>query len=345
MLPWKGELAGRLEERTIVSEQLRDNPLGDPHERPLWVYLPPGYDDPAETTERYPCVYVIQGYTGHVAMWFNRTPFRRPFPELADDVFKDGTVPKAIVVLVDAWTSVGGSQFLDSPGTGRYHTYLCEEVVSFVDANYRTIADRDHRGIAGKSSGGYGAMVNAMLRPDVFGSMATHAGDALFDLCYRTEFGKRARILRDRYDGSYDKFFEDFRGRIPGTKDSDFQLMEMYAYAAAYSADDDGTVRMPFDDVGATVPEVWQRWVAWDPVVMAEQPRYAEALRSLNSIWIDAGSKDEYYLDLGATAFHRRVLAAGVPEDRIHYELFEAGHGLIEYRYPLALAWMCKRFS
>src|SRR5262245_56150942 len=120
MLPWKGDLAGRLEERTIVSELLRGNPLGDPHERPLWVYLPPGYDD---STDHYPCVYVIQGYTGHVAMWFNRTPFRRPFPELADEVFKDPAHPKAIIVLADAWTSLGGSQFIDSPGTGRYHTY------------------------------------------------------------------------------------------------------------------------------------------------------------------------------------------------------------------------------
>jgi Putative esterase len=339
MLPWKAELAGRLEERTIDSELLRGNPLGDPHQRPLWVYLPPGYD--GDTDRRYPSVYVIQGYTGHVGMWFNRTAFRQPFPELADTVFAREQAPPAIVVYVDAWTALGGSQFIDSPGTGRYHSYLCEEVVAFVDANYRTIADRDQRAITGKSSGGYGAMVNAMLRPDVFGALATHAGDALFDLCYRSEFGRRARMLRDRYDGSYEKFFADFRSRIPGTKDGDFQLLEIYAYAAAYSADEDGTVRLPFDDVGATIPEVWERWLAWDPVLMAAEPRYAEALRSMRAIWIDAGSKDEYFLDFGATAFHRAVLAAGVPRERIHYELFDAGHGQIEYRYPLALAWLC----
>jgi len=342
MLPWKAELAGRLEERTIDSELLRGNPLGDPHERPLWVYLPPGYD--GEPGRRYPSVYVIQGYTGHVGMWFNRTAFRQPFPELADAVFARNEAPPAIVVYVDAWTAVGGSQYIDSPGTGRYHSYLCEEVVAFVDANYRTVADRDHRAITGKSSGGYGAMVNAMLRPDVFGSLATHAGDALFDLCYRSDFPRRIRLLRDKYGGSYDKFLADFRSRIPGTKDGDFQLLEIYGYAAAYSADEDGTVRLPFDDVGATVPEVWERWLAWDPVVMAAEPRYAEALRSMRSMWIDAGSKDEYFLDFGATAFHRAVLAAGVPQERIHYELFDAGHGQIEYRYPLALAWLCSRF-
>jgi hypothetical protein len=88
MLPWRADLAGRLDEGVVDSVLLRDNPLGDPHERPVWVYLPPGYD---QGDQRYPSVYVIQGYTGHVAMWANRTPFRQPFPETADQVFADGS--------------------------------------------------------------------------------------------------------------------------------------------------------------------------------------------------------------------------------------------------------------
>ena len=81
MLPWSADLAGRIDEHVISSELLRGNPLGDPHERPLLVYLPPGYDD--DPDRRYPSVYVIQGYTGHVAMWRNRSAFRQPFPETA----------------------------------------------------------------------------------------------------------------------------------------------------------------------------------------------------------------------------------------------------------------------
>ena len=147
MLPWSAELAGRIDEHVITSELLRGNPLGDPYERPLWVYVPPGYDeDPAR---RYATVYVIQGYTGHLAMWRNRSPYRQPFPETADAVFASGQAPGAIVVFVDAWTAVRGSQFVDSPGTGQYHSYLCDEVVPWVDAHYRTQpgggAPRDHR--------------------------------------------------------------------------------------------------------------------------------------------------------------------------------------------------------
>ena len=343
LLPWSAELAGRFEHQVIDSVLLRNNPLGDPHERPLLVYLPPGYAE--DRGRRYPVIYVTPGYSGHAGMWFNRTPFRQPYPELVDALFATGDVPPAIVVFADGWTSYGGSQFLNSPATGKYHSYLCDEIVPWVDANYRTRADRDHRALAGKSTGGYCAMVTSMLRPDLFGALATHAGDALFDVGYRHELTGRARLLRDLYDGSYERFLADFRSRPGRPKTGDLELIEVYAYASAYSADEDGTVRIPFDDTGAMLPDIWDRWLAWDPVVMAGRPVYAEALRSLRAIWIDAGTKDEYYLDFGATAFRRALQTAGVPDERIYFELFDGGHGGIEYRYPLALAWLSERMA
>jgi enterochelin esterase-like enzyme len=174
MEPWSYEFAGRLEEHTFDSDVLKGNVLEDPYQRPLWVYVPPGYEDDPE--RRFPTVYAIQGLTGQLDMWRNRSPFRWNFPELADRGIASGEIPPCVVVYVDCWTSLGGSQFLDSPGTGRYLTYLCDEVVPWVDARYRTMAEREHRGIAGKSSGGYGAMVVPMLREDLFGGLATHAG-------------------------------------------------------------------------------------------------------------------------------------------------------------------------
>lgn len=340
MLPWSAELAGRLDQHVIDSARLAGNPLGDPARRPLWVYVPPGYDD--DPARRYPSVYVIQGYTGQVAMWANRTAFRQPFPELLDAAFAAGDAPGAVVVFVDAWTSLGGSQFLDSPATGDYHSYLCEEVVAWVDAHYRTRAERDFRVITGKSSGGYGAMVTAMLRPDLFCGFATHAGDSLFEIVCPPLFAQAARLLRDRYDGQYQKFFDDVRGRVFGTDDGDGDLIEVYGYAAAYSADPDGTVRLPFDATGRLIGDVWQRWLARDPVVMAGQPRFAAALRDMRAIWIDAGRRDEFHLDLGAAAFRQAVADAGVPDERVWFELFDGGHGGIEYRYAPAVAWLLR---
>jgi putative esterase len=340
MLPWSIEFKGRVEEHWFESEALRGNPLGDPSRRPLWVYLPPGYDD--EPDRRYPSVYMIQGLTGQLDMWRNRPAFRKNFVELADEMLAAGESPPCVLVWVDCWTSLGGSQFLDSPGTGRYHTYLCDEVVPFVDSSYRTLAAPEHRGIAGKSSGGYGAMVTPMLRPDLFGGLATHAGDALFECCYLPEFRDSVRALRDDYQGSYERFWQDFRSRPPMSKESDGHLMNNWCMAACYSADDDGTVRLPFDvDTGQLIPDIWERWLAWDPVRMA--PEHADALRSMKAIYIDAGRRDEWFLDLGAEAFRRELEKLGVSD--YVFELFDATHMGIEYRYPLSLKYLAERLS
>jgi hypothetical protein len=326
---------------TIESELLRGNPLGDPHERPLWVYTPPGYDEAGET--RYPSIYVIQGYSGQVTMWANRTAFRQPFLETADAVFAGGEAPGCILVYVDAWTSYGGSQFVDSPGTGAYHSYLCDEVVPWVDARFRTIADRESRAITGKSSGGFGAMITPMLRPDLFGALATHAGDALYEYCYLNEFAKATRALRD-YDHDILAWWADFRSRVAFTKESDMALTLLLGCTAAFSPDPDGTPRLPFDArTGELIPARWERWLAWDPIRMID--RYADELRSLRAVWIDAGTRDEWFLDLGAEAFRAGLDRIGVPADRIAFELFPAAHGGIDYRYPRAVAWLAHRLA
>ena len=339
MLPWSAELAGTLHEHVFDSQLLRGNPLGDPPERPLWVYTPPGYDE--AVSRRYPSVYVIQGFTGQLPMWRNRSPFRQPFTETADAVFAGGQTPPAIVVFVDCWTSYGGSQFVDSPGTGRYHSYLCDEVVAWVDSNYRTFPDRDHRAIMGKSSGGFGAMITPMLRPDLFSGLATHAGDTLYELSYLRDFGPAVRALRS-YDGDIWRWWTDFNTRVAFTREEDATLLQLLGAAACFSARQDGTVDIPFEPrTGVVRPEVWQRWLDWDPVRMA--PGYADALRSMRSIWIDAGTRDDYFLDVGAEAFRAELSRIGVDDSVIWFELFEATHAAIEYRYPLSLAWLCDR--
>jgi S-formylglutathione hydrolase FrmB len=275
-------------------------------------------------------------------MWRNRAAFRPTWPERLDALFAEASTPPCLVVHVDCWTSLGGSQFLDSPGTGRYHTYLCDEVVPWVDARYRTLAAREHRGIAGKSSGGYGAMVTPMLRPDLFGGLATHAGDALFEAVYQPEFRECARILRDEHGGAYARFWHDFRSRPAFAKKSDALMLNVWCMAACYSTDPDGTVRLPFDvATGKMLDDVWARWLAWDPVRMVA--KHADALRSMRAIYVDAGKRDEYYLDLGAEAFRRELAGIGVKD--VFFELFDATHASIEYRYPMGLKYLAERLS
>ncbi|HYM52606.1 MAG TPA: alpha/beta hydrolase-fold protein [Candidatus Dormibacteraeota bacterium] len=342
MEPWVYPFAGRLEEHWIDSQALTGNPLGDSHRRPVLVQLPPGYDDDAP--RRFPTIYLLQGLTGQVDMWRNRHAFTPNTPEAVDALFASPGVSPAIVVYVDAWTRLGGSQFLDSPGTGRYHTYLCGEVVPFVDATYRTLPDAAHRGVAGKSSGGYGAMVSAMLRPDLFSALATHAGDALFEHCYLPEFREGARAMREEKYRSFEAFWADFRSRPGHSRKTDGALLNLWCMAACYSTDADGTVRLPFEPTtGRLIPDVWERWLERDPVRMA--PRHADALLAQRAIWIDAGRSDEFFLDLGAEAFRQELERLGITKPVVHYELFEGTHGGTEWRYPMAIGWLSARLS
>ena len=337
-LPWRKDLAGRVEDHVLYAPSLAGNPLGDPAERPLRVYLPPGYDD--DQGRRYPSVYVLQGYSGHLGMADNRSAFRLTFLELADELFEGGAAP-CILVFVDAWTAYGGSQFVDSPGTGRYHTYLCDDVVPFVDSRFRTLPGAAHRGLHGKSSGGFGALITPMLRPDLFGGLASHAGDALYEYCYIPEFAKAVRALRE-YDGSIEAWWDDFRGRVAFTKSADDTLLMVLGVSACFSAAEDGTPVLPFDPrTGRLREEVWARWLAWDPVRMV--PRYAEALAGLRAIWLDGGRSDEWYLEIGAGAVRDAMAEAGVSD--VHFELFDGGHGRIEYRYPRSLAYLAERLQ
>ena len=340
--PWDRRDAGTLEQLTVTSELLAGNPLGDPADRPLWVYLPEGVA--VESGDRYPTVYVIQGFTGQLDMWLNRNWMEPNFPERLDVLFSDASVPRAIVVLVDAWTKFGGSQFINSTSTGPYMDYLCDEVVPFVDERYPTIAETGHRGLTGKSSGGYGAMVVPMFRPDVFGALASHAGDALFEVCYAPEFRNTARALRDDFDGSWDVFWQRFEeAEWPIGADKFFPLLEDYGYAACYTPDPDrpGKAILPYEpQSGRLIEEVWEKWLAWDPVRIA--PQKGEALGNMKLIYLDAGTSDEYFLDLGARAFADELDKLGVD---YRLELFPGKHGGIGYRYPLAIKALAEALS
>jgi S-formylglutathione hydrolase FrmB len=331
--PWDEGLKGRFEQLTVESEVLTGNPLGDPSRRPLYVYTPPG------SHENLPTVYLIQGMTGQLDMWLNRNAFEHTIIERIDRLFADGASP-ALVVFVDAWTSYGGSQFINSAGTGRYMDYLCDEVVPFIDERYDAAPDRNHRGLTGKSSGGYGAMVVPMMRPDVFGALASHAGDALFEACYLKDFPVTARLLRDQYEGSFDRFFEKLRAAPAFDYGEHGAVLNTYAMAACYSPDESipGKARLPFDvATGKLDDDVWAEWLEWDPVRMA--PKHAESLRSMKLIYLDAGRSDEYFLDLGAQAFAKELDALDVAHT---LELFNGRHGGISYRYPKAIAELAK---
>jgi len=308
-------------ELTIDSDALRGNPLGDPATRPLFVWAP------ADDSRRYPTVYVLHAHMRAARWWFNVEPFVRSYPEEIDAL-----APDAVVVLVDGWTSVGGSQWIDSGGIGRYGTYLRDEVVPFVDERFPT---NGMRALQGKSSGGYGAIVNALARPDLFAAVAAHAaGPALFDVTLPPDFAVAARALRGR------SLPEWWASNFAGLEShEDAVLTEVWSSALAFA---EGEV--PFDlETGELRRNAWEGWLRRDPVRLVAESQ--DAARALRGLWLDAGDRDSYFLDLAAIALRRAFSGAGLAEERIRFELFPGSHRGLGPRYPLSLAWLVERLA
>jgi S-formylglutathione hydrolase FrmB len=329
--PWEQPLQGLLERLMVRSELLEGNPLGDPAVRPLYVYCPAAAG--REPMKRLPSVYLLQGFGGELEEWLTSPPSRPTTVEQLDAMFSRGDAPPAFVVFVDASTSRGGSQFLNSTGCGRYLDYFCDEVIPFVDARYPTLGEREHRGVSGKSSGGYGAMVISMLRPDVFGALASHAGDALFECCYQPFFPVAARQLRSQFGGSWETFDDQIRAAAFDWRQCAV-LFAAYGMACAYSPDPHRPDKplIPFDAVGRPIDEIWSRWLALDPVQMVKG--HADALRGMRRIYLDAGCHDEFFLDLGAKAFSDELMRVGVDHT---IELFDGNHDGVDERIPTAI--------
>ena len=285
--PWsrgRRELAGRLDEHELESDALRGNPLGDPHARPLWVYAPPAY-----AAEPTPLPVDLPDPGAHRAARHVAQPLRRSGRTCPSSSTRSSPTRAARPRSSSSSTRGRRTAARSSstrPASGNYHTYLCDEVVPFVDARYRTLAGAAHRGITGKSSGGYGAMVTPMLRPDLFGGLATHAGDALFELCYlpglpRRGAGaaRRVRRLVRRASGRTSARGPRSR-RAPTSRCSTRRRWPRATRRTRTARSTCRSTRRP----GELRDDVWERWLAWDPVRMADAPRRraARAARDLH---------------------------------------------------------------
>jgi len=305
-------------------EVLRGNPLGDPYVRDLFVYLPPDY---SASEDRYPSVYCLTGFTGRGKMLLNDNAFTPNFAERMDKLIAAGTIRPMIAVMPNCFTWFGGSQYINSTATGRYEDYLSQEIVNAVDANFRTVNDRNARAVMGKSSGGYGSLIMGLRRSDVFGLVCSTAGDAYFEHCYPMDFAKAFRIIKGDPIG----FMRNFWSKEKQGKD-DHAALNTIGMASCYSPDGE-SFDMPFDlETGEIRQDIWARWLEHDPVRLVE--KYVENLKSLKLLYLDAGTRDEFALDVGATILSRKLSEHGI--DHIHEE-FDDGHFNISYRFDRSL--------
>lgn len=321
---------GRIEMHTFASALLRGNPLGDPSDRRIPVYLPPSYD--ADPSRRYPVVFLLTGFGGRGRMMLNDNPWSPGLDARMDALIADGRCGEAILVMPDGFTRVGGSQYLDSTATGPYASHVVSELVPWVDATFRTQAGRDHRAVVGKSSGGFGALRLGMAAPAVFGAVASHSGDAYFEYAYGPDLPKACSVLQE--SGGVRAFVERFESAPQKSKD-DFLTLNIVGMSAAYSPDPAAEmgIGLPFDlATGGLRDEVWARWLGHDPVRLAAAN--AGALRSLRLLHLDCGTRDEFHLHHGTRLLARELSRLGVPH--VHEE-FADGHMNISYRYDVSL--------
>jgi enterochelin esterase family protein len=317
------------------SAVLKDNPLGDKHVRDLIVYLPPGYE---ETGRSYPSVYCLTGFTGRGKMLLNDAAFTPNLPERMDRLINSGAINPMVVVMPDCFTYYGGSQYINSAATGNYEDYLVNEIVPYVDENFRTTGSRETRAVMGKSSGGYGSLILGIRHADVFGLVCSTSGDAYFELCYPMDIPKGFRAIK----GDPAAFMKKFWANEKKGKD-DFPAVNLIGMSACYSpnAESPWGYDLPFDlETGEMREDVWQRWLEHDPVRLVEKA--VENLKSLKLLYIDAGTRDEFALDLGARVLSKRLRALGI--DHIHEE-FDDGHFNISYRYDRSLELISERVS
>lgn len=326
--------SGTVHRLTLDSEALAGNLVGAPTRRIVDVYIPHGHDG-----RGLPLLVDIVGFTAGGPAHTNWKNFGENVPERLDRLIASGEMPPVVVAFPDCFTRLGGNQYVNSAAMGRWDDFLRDEVVPFVEARV-DCGGPGRRGVFGKSSGGYGAMVHALLHPDFWSAAAVHSGDMGFELLYRHEFVPVLRALAK--DPDIGKWVSSFwTAKKP--KDSDVHILMMLAQAASFDPDPSAPygVRLPVTlDTCELIPERWANWLAWDPLSLVES--HGRGLSALKALYIDCGDVDQYNLVYGARRMHKRLTALGVSHV---YEEFPDDHTAVDYRMDISLPLLAKALS
>lgn len=338
-------LVSKLEVKEFASEALLNNPIGNPDVRKMQVYLPKGYDQ--SNTKKYPVVYLLHGLpfteesfvsTESWDPWIgDSSPFKiypdfpqESFKQWIDQLIESGKVKPMIIVMPNASNvNYGFSFYTNSILTGGFEDYIVNDLVNYIDSNYRTSANKDGRAVIGFSQGGYAAVKFGMLHPDKFGAIASHSG-----LLYIDGILSMGDIIIAENPGGFD-----------GPDMAKFLTTGMYAMSSAWSPNLNNPpymVDLPIDwDSGTIIPSVREKWLEHDAFTMLD--KYHESLKSLNGVFIDCGTLDELGMTLMVDAFCQKMEAMTIDHT---YESFEGGHFTHMYsRLERSLAFVSEKMN
>jgi S-formylglutathione hydrolase FrmB len=294
-----GARPASVERITIHGQALEGNLEGDAVDRTVLVFLPPSYA--RERNRRYPVVYALHGYSIGAEQWSQEIHV----PQTVEGAFARGA-KEMIVVLPDSKTMHNGSMYSSSATTGDFENFIAGDVVSYIDAHYRTIPNRNSRGLVGHSMGGYGASRIGMKHPDVFGSLY------IMSPC----------CLSARGAGPANPANEEALAAVKTAEDSaklPFGLRAQLASAAAWSPNPNNPPLYLDLPIGPNQPSVLARWAANAPLAFIDQ--YVQNLRQYRAIAIDVGDQDNLKVDSGK--LHDVLTNYGIKHD---FEIYSGTH-------------------
>lgn len=315
----------------LESKVLKSNPWNDPARRRIDVYLPPGFDE--NSGEQLPVVYDLVGFTSGGPAHTAYRAFGESIPEQVDRLIAEDKTKPVILVFPDCFTKLGGNQYINSKGVGQWADFIHQEVIPFIESGLPVLPGKEHRGVFGKSSGGYGAMIYALQYSQHWNAAACHSGDMYFEFGYFTDFPKTLDVLA-RHDFHIPRFMEYFHHAEKVSGD-DFHCLMTLAMAATYDPDPENprNIRLPVDlRTGALDPVRWEEWLKHDPVRLVD--KYHKNLKALNLLYIDCGDRDQYHLVYGARQLHNKLEHYRI--DHI-YEEFPDNHSSVNYRFDRSL--------
>jgi len=327
---------GQLRRITIDSKALEGNMLGDPTTRAVDIYTPPGFSEGTPL----PLLVDLVGFTGSGLYHTNWMSFQENVPERADRLIASGEMPPVVIAFPDCFTRLGGNQYINSLAMGNWEDFLIDEMLPAIESSLGC-GGPGKRGVFGKSSGGYGAMIHAMRRSDTWSAAACHSGDMGFELTYGIDFPRTLASLA-KHDLSIERWLSAFEANKKPSDDDVHVLMSL-AMAATYDPTPNAFcgIQLPVDlHTCERIDERWQAWLAWDPVERVTD--YADNLRSLAGLYIDCGDVDQYHLVYGARRLKRALDGLQIPHQ---YEEFADDHSKVDYRMDRSLPFLAEALT
>jgi S-formylglutathione hydrolase FrmB len=297
----------------VFGASLEGNLEGDDPNRDVVIYLPPSYSK--ELARRFPVVYFLHGYSVRVDAYVGLLRLQ----EAADRAIAAGG-KEMILVLPDAYTVYSGSMFSNSPTTGDWEGYISRDLVAYVDSHYRTVANRESRGLSGHSMGGYGTIRIGMKHPGVFSALYSMSACCLMNNPGQQPAGGQRAQGNAAAPAAPPAGQRQGAGR--GRGQGGAMANALSAQAAAWAPNPMNPPQyfdLPTKD-GVVQPQIAAKWLANSPLVMVDQ--YVPSLKRYRAIAIDVGDKDP--LGGANVDLERSLTRLGIPHT---FEQYEGDHG------------------